>query len=368
MLAANVVEEMEGNEVDICSNQLASRVVEEVLPYAPDDKLIALTNVFGSQLRLVFSDPYCSHVLQRLVITLTKRILTLEKEKKSRSPDVIEQFQAGFVRIAMFGLNNVEDFIFDTYANHVLRTLFACVNGHAVKIADGETHEDSNPAVPDQFEELALSFVKKVTSWPQFNDLTTQVLPSGCLQALIISVKNSPKLSKKLVKKVVETCESAPNMDLADEKHQSLLHLIEASVVAAPPKLFHKLYELLFKGNLKTLASSKTCNFVVQKLLVHCPVKETFDEMFDDVADAFPKLLEANFTGVILAMAKTCRRLKTKQGNFTKVSIQRELFYAALVKLLITLTFTLFSAHFVYLVILKSDSATGSSLDVFISV
>lgn len=314
VLANNVLEEIKGKEVETCSNQLASRVVEDLLMYASNEKLIEISNAFAAEHRLVFTDSFCSHVLQKVIFALAHRIL-IDQSKYSK--EVIDQFVASFMRIAKYAFSNLEDFIFDPYANHILRTIFACVNGYVTKMEIEKMdvkQMEKQEQMPDEFEDLAKSFVQKIITWPQFNDLSIQVQTSGCLQALVYSARGNLKFSKKLSDKVVEACSGR---DLR-ENNEPLAHLVEAAMTVAPPKIIAKFYKML-KGSLSEFAVLKSTNFIVQKLLNHCIVKEDFEEIFDELSGIVPRVIQLQFTGVVGALAAACRRLKAKQGEFINV-------------------------------------------------
>lgn len=46
-----------------------------------------------------------------------------------------------------------------------------------------------------------------------------------------------------------------------------------------------------------------------------------FEAMFDELADYFKEIWQAGHTGVLLALAKTCKRLSAKQGSYLVVSL-----------------------------------------------
>ena len=57
--------------------------------------------------------------------------------------------------------------------------------------------------------------------------------------------------------------------------------------------------------------------FSVQKLLLNCPNKETFEEMFENELDVnLEEIFASNNSGVILAIGQTCKKLGAKQAHF----------------------------------------------------
>jgi len=63
----NVFKQLHGNEVNYCSNQVVSRVVDDLLPAASDHTVLNLIKHFESDLRPICCDQFASHVLQQLL-------------------------------------------------------------------------------------------------------------------------------------------------------------------------------------------------------------------------------------------------------------------------------------------------------------
>jgi len=63
----NVFKQLHGNEVNYCSNQVVSRVVDDLLPAASDQTVLNLIKHFESDLRPICCDQFASHVLQQLL-------------------------------------------------------------------------------------------------------------------------------------------------------------------------------------------------------------------------------------------------------------------------------------------------------------
>uniref|UniRef100_S4PEE1 Pumilio domain-containing protein n=1 Tax=Pararge aegeria TaxID=116150 RepID=S4PEE1_9NEOP len=57
-------------------------------------------------------------------------------------------------------------------------------------------------------------------------------------------------------------------------------------------------------------------NFTVQRLIDNCHIKEEFEPMFDELASKYDAILACGNTGVLVAVAKACLRIKTKQMQF----------------------------------------------------
>lgn len=69
----NVFKQLNGNEVNYCSNQVVSRVVDDLLPAASDQTVLNLIEHFEKDLRPICCDQFASHVLQQLLHIATYR-------------------------------------------------------------------------------------------------------------------------------------------------------------------------------------------------------------------------------------------------------------------------------------------------------
>ena len=118
----NVMVEMEGNERQLCGNQLGSRVIEMLLPSADDKTLRKFSDCLSQDLRLVCLDPFMSHVLEKLLI------LNCFTSAASDVP-LVEDCRDWVVKVSKFVTNNVEDFCNNSYASHLLRTCCECLTG-----------------------------------------------------------------------------------------------------------------------------------------------------------------------------------------------------------------------------------------------
>lgn len=119
-------------------------------------------------------------------------------------------------------MNNLEDFVWDSYANHILRSALKCLSG--ITLLPGEkpkvnlfkeTVQDkkgipphltkmSYKSVPEEFKEIVKEFGSRLSSWPQFKDLPYQNITSALLQVLLYAVKNVDKnMTRDLIKKLL---------------------------------------------------------------------------------------------------------------------------------------------------------------------
>jgi len=117
----NVFATTETQESSYCGNQLVSRVLEKLLPFASDDVIRRFMTSLADDLRRVATDPFASHILQLLLNMATFQPIFGESDLDWRRTWVL--------RVSKFLINNMDDFMIDPYACHLLRTAFQCLAG-----------------------------------------------------------------------------------------------------------------------------------------------------------------------------------------------------------------------------------------------
>lgn len=130
--------------------QLASRVLDQLIPSASFEAKLKFMHAFSDDLRMVAMDPFGGHVLQKLVLStafavkvrndiLNHLICCLRNVCYCYHDFLIQgsslsetDFQASFTwitKFCKFMVNNFDDFSIDLYASHLLRMAFQCAAG-----------------------------------------------------------------------------------------------------------------------------------------------------------------------------------------------------------------------------------------------
>merc|ERR1719342_432380 len=112
IFVSNVMQQTEGEERVLCGNQLASRVIELILPYASPSVSARIAAALIEDLRLACMDPFMSHVLEKLLILST---FTKEGEQGEVKEEETPSKQTWMIKVCKFVSNNLEDFCQDTY-------------------------------------------------------------------------------------------------------------------------------------------------------------------------------------------------------------------------------------------------------------
>lgn len=391
-MANNVLEQTVDKEVRTSSNQVACTIVETLLPFTSAENFERFQTKFAEGFRPICSDKFASHILQKLVSLSMLRAVgsagntdaeSSEPQAKKRktvslvpsereynsSTEFSEEHKAKcaefVVKVSKFLLNNLEDFVWDTYGNHVMRTCFDSLTGiYQVKksfitneAAEKASPNDKRYDVPEEWIEVLREYANRLQAWPQFPDFPYNELSSGLMQSLCVALYTRDKsilksLGKRLLKDAfapkatesadgeskdevkhevkdeeMETKEAAEDEENGEEVDKDLpsvftsessARCLEALIEVAGQKLFTQIYLQLFFGRLPKLALLRLSNFSVQKLLDHVSVKEDFEAIFDELEASIEDLLQVGHTGVVSGIGQACLRLSAKQGPFMK--------------------------------------------------
>ncbi|XP_065369297.1 nucleolar protein 9 [Calliphora vicina] len=409
-MATNVFEQTKGQEVHLASNQIVCKALESLVGFVDAEQLESYFEVFADSFRPICSDRFASHVLQKMVEIAFLRSLSKDQLKKddnetketketkdSKEKDDNEDEQPAakkpklnkdvlseenynldteftpehktncgkfVLRVGKFMLNNLEDFVWDSCASHIMRTCILCLSGiHVAKVAfeKGGASLAKNRKiyeVSSEWQEVAKEFAQRLEMWPQFSDFPYQEHSSALMGVLCIALKViDKKMLKNLGKKIlmeallkvdVDEDEKLKKIEILDDEeenrekakedeenatkeeevaaknvpklskvfeYQSSIILLETLLTVAGPKLLTQLYAMLFSNKLAVLAQQPLTNFAVQKLLINIKEKEDFENIFQELQDHIEELLKIGHTGVITSLSSACLRLQTKQAQ-----------------------------------------------------
>lgn len=290
MFVNNVFDQTENQEVDCSCNQVGCRVVEMLLPFANETVLSRYMKSIGEDLRRLCSDRFASHVIEALLTETCRRSLITDGiGEESR-----QKYMAFTVKISRFLLNNLEDYMWDTYGNHIVRSVLSNL-GNLPR--EPTTKKETNVInvkqpieIPEEYKEIIKEYAERLLTWPQFKDLPFTEITSGFMQTLLRALKTLyPKLLKKYLKRLLEESFILnDNSNTVDESNfkvdkntnipqvftsKPAVMLLEMALQVAKRKMFTQIYAKCFKGNLVNLAKLRAANFAVQKLLNHCEEK-----------------------------------------------------------------------------------------------
>ncbi|XP_017002074.2 nucleolar protein 9 [Drosophila takahashii] len=378
-MANNVFEQTHDQEIHLASNQIVSKALESLVGFVDDVQLERFFSKFGESLRPLCSDRFASHVLQKMLeiaflrgvgksaVQETSDAASANKRAKPDAAQVEEEYnlEAEFsedhrekcrqfvLRISKFMLNNLEDFVWDTCASHIMRTAILCLVGmHVPKIAfeKGGTEIAKHRklySVPDEWQEVMKEFPQRLEMWPQFTDFPYQEHSSSLLGIICLALSVADKsLLKHFAKKILTVGLLKPNegdeekkdldvkIEIKDEEdeenaekkptdpnlpkvfhHQTSVILLETILSVAGAKLLTQLYAMLFCNRIGYLARQQGTNFSVQRLLQHIKEVSDFEAVFTELQPHVEELLKMGYTGVVSGLSAACLRLGTKQAQ-----------------------------------------------------
>lgn len=278
-MADNVLEQTIDKEIHTSSNQIACTIIEALLPYSNDENFQRFQTTFASNFRPICSDKFASHILEKLVAISMLRGVGADNESTS-SASSVEQAKTRkrkadeipserefnlthkftdehrqncrefVVKVSKFLMNNLEDFVWDTYGSHVMRTCFDSLSGvFQIKknfigggggssgVEEGNKNaSQKNLIVPGEWLEILQEYAKRLQAWPQFPDFPYTELSSGLLQSLCMALHAEDKstikhMGKRLLNdaflptaaEMASTSTEAPetneDVDMQEEKH-----------------------------------------------------------------------------------------------------------------------------------------------------
>lgn len=388
-MANNVFEQTIDKEIHLSSNQIVSKAIESLIGFVDDAQLERYFGKFGDNLRPMCSDRFASHVLQKMLEIAFLRGLgqaavqeqsdvDAQSQAKRAKPDAAqleeqynletdftdkhrEQCRNFVLRISKFMLNNLEDFVWDACATHIMRSAILCLVGiHVPKIAFEKGGAELAKhrklyTVPEEWHEVMKEFPQRLEMWPQFADFPYQEHSSALLGVICLSLSVVDKsMLKHFGKKILTQSLLKPNEDNedCDEKketkieidddndeeqndkekpeksnseptvllpkvfhYQCAVILLETLLSVAGAKLLTQLYAMLFSGRVAYLAQQQQTNFAVQRLLQHLKEVPDFESVFSELQPQTEQLLKMGYTGVVSALSGACLRLGAKQNQ-----------------------------------------------------
>ncbi|KAH8300282.1 hypothetical protein KR044_012459 [Drosophila immigrans] len=392
-MANNVFEQTIDKEIHLSSNQIVSKAIESLIGFVDDVQLERFFEKFGDSLRPMCSDRFASHVLQKMLeiaflrglgqaaaLQQTEAAPNAAKRAKPDAAQVEEQYnletefsvahrekcQQFVLRISKFMLNNLEDFVWDSCATHIMRTAILCLVGmHVPKIAFEKGGAElakhrKQYTVPEEWHEVMKEFPQRLEMWPQFSDFPYQEHSSALLGVICLSLSVVDKsMLKHFGKKILtqgllkpnddaedddkkeskieiddddndnaqqETNEASAEADTENAKtppvqlpkvfhHQCSVILLETLLSVAGAKLLTQLYAMLFSGRIAHLAQQQQTNFAVQRLLQHLKEVPDFEAVFTELQPQTEQLLKMGYTGVVSGLSAACLRLGAKQAQ-----------------------------------------------------
>jgi nucleolar protein 9 len=231
------------------------------------------------------------------------------------------------LKLCKYAINNLEEFIWDTYANHVLRTAIECLGG----LIDCSENNNKKKICPNlhvrrkviaEYTDFLIITCKRIHKLPQFQEFNHDDLTSGLIQSVLYALKDiDSDLNSLIIKKICKDCFTCNDENKLSNifSYECSMRLLEVCISVSEPKDYKRIHERFFENHLGKLSLMKGANFSVQRLFEHCHMKEIMENIFDEISEHLKNILEKGHTGVFASLAKACGRLHAKQGPFVNI-------------------------------------------------
>jgi hypothetical protein len=333
-------------------NQCASRVLDNLLPFANQNHFEFLGNMVMTNANNFFKDMYASFLVQTLLKTCLHRNLQRfqANEDLAKWPLMPRcsynlntifgsahiQFCGEFVlRSAKYVKTNVAELAGNGYGTHVVRTVLCCLVGldHVTLEAETRGLTSYNQQLlkmrkicttPKVWLDHFYEIVDALVALPNFTKIVDDAKISGVLQCMIkcLSLADATERMAKFIDVFFgytpETKEARFQVIFGNQPRLNLLESVMATLTTNNEhELFKSLVESLFVGRFRTLSLDKQMKFPAQHAIEHCQDKALFDVIFGELVGCFDELLTTGNLNAIIELAKACRlRFVDKQEEF----------------------------------------------------
>ncbi|XP_067881777.1 nucleolar protein 9-like isoform X2 [Heterodontus francisci] len=295
LFIANVLEEVWGQELNLCTHASVSIVLERLLGHCGGPHL----RRFLGALRPHYAQLSChrcgAHVVQTALLQAARlggQLQAVEEETSDGG-----SLEALIRELSASIRERLLDCARDAQGSFVLRTLLQVLGGTVLSTEDRKR----NPR-----QKAARVFV-------------THPIASPVLQvALRVLSRKLPAVSGELCGAVIKYLGSlgqaegcSPLLVFLKDKVSS--RLLENIIQASDKKLFRKLYKSHFRGQLVSLALHPIANYTVQRLLAASPSQKLFSKLFDELCPALEDILAQGHMGIITELVAACVKHKEKQ-------------------------------------------------------
>ncbi|XP_067870568.1 nucleolar protein 9-like isoform X1 [Heterodontus francisci] len=331
LFIANVLEEVWGQELNLCTHASVSIVLERLLGHCGGPHL----RRFLGALRPHYAQLSChrcgAHVVQTALLQAARlggQLQAVEEETSDGG-----SLEALIRELSASIRERLLDCARDAQGSFVLRTLLQVLGGTVLSTEDRKRNPRQKAArgakrdiqvgnatefdVPEGFLEELHDLAKLLEA--NVKVFVTHPIASPVLQvALRVLSQKLPAVSGELCGAVIKYLGSlgqaegcSPLLVFLKDKVGS--RLLENIIQASDKKLFRKLYKSHFRGQLVSLALHPIANYTVQRLLAASPSQKLFSKLFDELCPALEDILAQGHMGIITELVAACVKHKEKQ-------------------------------------------------------
>uniref|UniRef100_A0A2P2I313 Nucleolar protein 9-like n=1 Tax=Hirondellea gigas TaxID=1518452 RepID=A0A2P2I313_9CRUS len=350
----------------IC-NQIISKMLDRFLPQASVSSLQHIMSILSKDLWAMCTDQFASHVLQT-VLVITIRLIQADVKKLKYVDDKMcnvavtdeekQNLKEFITKVSKYCNNNLNDFICETYASHIIRTLLEVLSG--VVITSGATGKETSRTpgggwkttygrhqlktdasttivVPEELRHLLPMVANRLQQVADLPSIISTECGSAVYQAAlqVLRPNHMDALCLPLIQHLLthafcglqhEDQSDEYNSQLCNGQEEQSVHpvftnnatarLLEAVVqCSSGTELLVSIYSSYFEGKLDSLVQHRTAHFAVRSLLDAWTDRETFEGVSDAVSKVVCGALSQQHNSVVLSWVQACRRLNTQQGK-----------------------------------------------------
>lgn len=254
---------------------------------------------------------------------------------KKTFPNSHKIFCMDFIeRVCKHLLKNLDDYIYDSSGNHLLQGCLICLSGKAKTIKDMQNNSQCieikavlKMTVPELWSRVLRSIAVKIYRMPAMLDFPNNELTTELLRTLLGSLGiGHPKFvfvyGINLLMKFFSEIDASTNLPKVYSNELSL-SLMYTVLQVGDEKLMKFYYSKLFMANLTPLCTTPNTKWAVEKLLETCKDKVIFADIYEKISRMLSNIINIGNTGIIMELAKGCRRLCCRQKSFVQVSCIR---------------------------------------------
>ncbi|KAL7636402.1 UNVERIFIED_CONTAM: hypothetical protein RMT77_013177 [Armadillidium vulgare] len=328
----------------LASNQLGSRMLEQILADAPTKLLFPVIDVFSEDLRPTFLDQFSSHVLQTLLKISFKNISEGAMEKMENFEDkpipIDENSKSKFIafllKVCKFTYNNLEDFIAEKYSSFIVRTVLEICSGveisapvkKNVKLQSFHCLKDDEIEVVEVPESLTCVYheiLERIEHLPQFEELILCDCQSATLQTALLTL-DGRKDTERIVSLASHIIEHGfMKLDNGHaEVHpvfvdHSTCRLMEVLMSVVPEKNQELIYRAFFQDQMMKLVNLGIGWHAVDKLFGSWKSKELFASVINAHTDCLKEAFLLRKCKILHSVVRSCRKLNTCQKEIVKI-------------------------------------------------
>uniref|UniRef100_UPI00358DEEB9 nucleolar protein 9 isoform X2 n=1 Tax=Myxine glutinosa TaxID=7769 RepID=UPI00358DEEB9 len=328
----NVLKEVEGSEIPLSRDPVASRVLEQFLRVGPASCIEALIG------------PLCRAAPTILCHCCVARVLETGLQQLPRLLRSETDLHQNLVELVVDLVNTVtpviSEFARDMYGSFVLRILLQLLSqffvGTAVAynynrdaekktINKQEDHWDVEDfPLPERFPVLLKLMVEQGV-YPNILIFVEEEAASHVLQTalLVLHARNASLCSALcgVLCNALGAGKQESSALLERFKDRTSSHVIERLIEVADNKQLKNLYNHHMQGNVPALALHPVANYTIQRFIGKCLAKQ-FCKLFKELVPWLESVLAQGHMGIVTSLAEAAVRLQKKQDKLLEALLK----------------------------------------------